>query len=133
MVKWFCKDVSCIVIRTDTSNREFIPGNHLANGMIPDADMFHSRVPDMVLGKDRGCDVVTINWCGRRGEEVKGVKDSPEESGLMSRFMEGDIFCIARGIGDKALFLRRPRNHARSKGEAVSANRTAVIGAIGIV
>ena len=47
--------------------------------------------------------------------------------------MQSDVFGIARGARNCALFMGRPGDHARAKSEAVAANRATSVRAICIV
>ena len=55
-----------------------------------------------------------------------------EPHAFTSSFGAGDVFGIAGGLSHGLLFACGPRDHAVSKGETVSANRFARVGAAGI-
>jgi hypothetical protein len=68
--QWLGQNV-CGVICGGYSSRFYLPiRDQFPNIVVFDADMFHSRMPEVVLGENRRSVVITVDGCRASGEEV---------------------------------------------------------------
>jgi len=102
----FRENVGDIVTGADTCDRDFTVGNELADGVVFHTNVFHLRVPDMVLGEAAGRVVIAVEGGGVRLGKADAIKELAEEYRFMGRVVQRDVFGIARGIRNNFLLLR---------------------------
>ena len=68
--QWLGQNV-CGIIRRGYLSRFYLPiRDQFPNIVILNADMLHSRMPEVVLGENGHGIVITVDGCGTSGEEV---------------------------------------------------------------
>ena len=73
MVQWFGEDIGSVVVRPDTVDFQIAKEDLFAYVVVFDANVFDTRVPDVVFSEFGSGVVVTQEGGGARGKKFKGV------------------------------------------------------------
>jgi len=92
--KWLGQNIHGVIHGAYSSHLYLPIRDQFPNIVVFDVDVFHSRMPEMVLRENRCSVIIAVDGCRASGEKVDFIQQFPKEYGFMGRLMQSDVFSI---------------------------------------